>query len=148
MPVTHKKSDLYPQNSGEVLDAARSNARLFSMTGTITNAADDDAGSDFLIAEVPADAIPHESTFFEVSGDGYAQIQIGTKDDATALVNQTKATAALITPFAQGDANHGKPWWEVLGLAANPGGFIKLYKHAAANATGAGSTKFRIANLA
>jgi len=50
-------------------------------------------------------------------------------------------------PIAQGDANHGLRLWEVLGLAASPGGNIALYAHAEANATGAGSMPFRIAYL-
>lgn len=49
-----------------------------------------------------------------------------------------------VAPIANGDANHGKRLWEVLGLASDPGGMIALWKHAAANATGAGSMPFAI----
>ncbi len=126
-------------------DPKETGGRLVLMTGTVANDATDSNTSMYHLCDVPSDAFLHEDTFFDVAGDGFAQIVIGTRDDTTALVNQTKATENTVTPIAVGDANHGKPFWEVLGLAADPGGKIGLYKHAAADAAGAGSMPFRIA---
>ena len=65
-------------------------------------------------------------------------------DDVDALVSVLKSAGNTVSPIAFGDANHGKALWEVVGLAADPGGVISIYAHAIANATGAGSMPFRI----
>lgn len=111
---------------------------------TVANAAADSALSKYLLARVPSDAIMDETTQFQVQNWGFAQIQIGTKSNATALVNVLKSAGNVVTPFVFGDANHGKRLWGVLGLANDPGGQIDLYAHALANATGAGSMKGRL----
>ena len=90
--------------------------------------------------QTPAPTATRPCTFW-----GFAQVVIGTETDTDALVDQTKATENIVTPIAIGDANHGKTWWEALGLAASPGDEIQLYAHAEANATGAGSMPFRLA---
>ena len=113
--------------------------------GSVANAGTDSDTSMYLLGSVPADALVHEDTFFDVENWGFAQVVIGTETDTDALVDQTKATENIVTPIAIGDANHGKTWWEALGLAASPGGEIQLYAHAEANATGAGLMPFRLA---
>lgn len=112
---------------------------------TVANAATDSALSKYLLARVPSDAIMDETTQFQVQNWGFAQIQIGTKSNPTALVNVLKSAGNVVTPFAFGDANHAKRLWEVLGLAKDPGGTIELFAHALAGATGAGSMKGRVA---
>mgnify|MGYP007077412934 CR=1 FL=1 len=146
MPIVTKKSDLFrdEQAGGEVLDAAKTKGRMFTAHGTATNAADDLSGSKYHLIDLPSGAILDDRTAFDVEATGFAAIRIGTKDDVDALVSQTKATENIVTPLAFGDANHGKALWEILGMAEDPGGFIGLYQHAIANATGAGTMLFRI----
>lgn len=149
-PVTQNRSDLIhdPYDTSSVPpDPKQARGRLIVATGTVANAADDSNTSMYHLADIPADAILHEDTFFDVENWGFAQVVIGTRSDTDALVDQTKATENTVTPIAIGDANHGKSLWEVLGLAANPGGLIGIWAHAEANATGAGSMPFRIAYL-
>ncbi|HBT01749.1 MAG TPA: hypothetical protein DEB47_18250 [Citreicella sp.] len=121
--------------------------RLVLSTGSVANAGTDSSGSKYHLANVPSNALVHEDTFFGVASWGFAQVVIGTETDTDALVDQTKATENVVTPFAVADANHGKRWWEVLGLAENPGGQLEIWAHAEANATGAGSMTFRIAYI-
>jgi len=128
-------------------DPQAARGRLILATGTVTNAATDSNTSKYHLADIPSIALLHEDTFFDVAGDGFAQIVIGTETDPAALVYQTKVTENIVTPIAVGDANHGKPLWEVLGLAADPGGNIGIWKHAQADAAGAGSMPFRIAYI-
>lgn len=146
MPVREKNSDVFRDQiaGGAVPDAARTNGRVTHIIGTVANAADDDSGSLFHLCDVPAGAILHEDTFFDVTNDGYAAIRIGTRTDVGALVSVLKSAGNEVLPVVRGGANHGLALWQRLGLAKNPGGFIQLYKHAIANATGAGSTRFRI----
>lgn len=149
MPVVKKMSDLFRDTQAMEggPDPLKAKGRIILATALLENAADDSSGSTFRLAELPSDCFLHEDTFFDVENDGFAQIQIGTLTDAGALVDQTKATENLIEPVAKGDAFHGKELWEVLGMAEDPGGFITLFKHAAADATGAGSMPFRIAYI-
>lgn len=150
MAIVKTNSDLIkdPYDINSVApDPQQARGRLIIATGTVANAADDSNGSSFPLLDLPADCIPHHDTFFEVTSDGFAQIVIGTDTDTDALIDQARATENVITPFAQGGANHGRRLWEILGYAANPGGHIRLVKHAEANASAAGSTKFQFAYL-
>lgn len=113
--------------------------RPFVAQGTVANLATDNTASMYHLVDLPADCLLSPDLFFDVENWGFAQIQIGTRTDATALVNQTKITENLVHPITEGDANFGKELWEVLGLAEDPGGMIELYAHAAADATGAGT---------
>lgn len=147
MAIIEGKSDLihdYLDPSSVPPDPVQARGRLIVATGTVTNEATDSNTSMYHLVDLPSDCILQPGTFFDVENDGFAQIVIGTKTDTDALVDQTKATENIITPIANGDANHGKRLWEVLGLAADPGGNISLWKHAEANATGAGSMLFAI----
>ena len=150
MAVVNEFSDLIRDPIANPIDPpspAQARGRYISATGTVTNASDDSSASTYHLADIPADAILHEDTFFDVENWGFAQVVIGTKTDTDALVDQTKATENVVTPIAVGDANHGKRLWEVLGLSANPGGNISLYAHSEAGATGAGTMLFRVAYL-
>jgi hypothetical protein len=126
---------------------ALARGRLHVITGVRTNASTDSNGSKYFLANVPSDAYLDNLTEFHVADDGYAAIRIGTETVVDALVSQTKATENIIRPVATGNAKWNKPLWQLLGLAADPGGVIGLWKHAIANATGAGTFNFRIAYL-
>ena len=150
MPEEHIKSSLIkdpfdPATTSPDPSAAR--GRPIISTGTVSNAANGLSGSSYHLMDLPSKCLVHFDSWFKVDGWGYAQVQIGTKDDPDALVDQTTATEAMVTPIEPGDANHGKMLWEVLGLAKDPGGMISLYAHAAADAAGAGVLPFQITYL-
>lgn len=149
MAVVNTLSDLYADRVNDVdpPNPHRLAGRPVNAVGSVSNGASDSTASTYRLGSVPSNGYPHEDTFFDVTSWGFAQIVIGTQDDTTALVNQTKATENMVTPIAAGDANHGNQWWEVLGMASDPGGFIDIYAHAAAGATGAGSMDFRLTTL-
>lgn len=149
MPVVNLKSTLFRngQVPGGSIDSVLKAARTSIAIGSMANAADDSTLSKYLLCEVPADGLPDLGTRFDVENWGFAAIRIGTFDDVDALVSVLKSAGPTVTPFAFGDANHGLRWWQVLGLATNPGGMIGLYAHAIANATGAGAMPFRVETL-
>lgn len=119
--------------------------RPIVVTASMANLATDSIGSKYLLAELPSDAILDTRTFFKVDTWGYIDIRIGTFSDVAALVSQLRSAAAIVSPLTQGDARHGQPLWQALGLAADPGGTIGIYIHGSvAAAAGAGSTKFEI----
>jgi hypothetical protein len=147
MAVVEGKSDLINDKfdpASVPADPKRARGDLKVMTGTVANGASDSSGSSYKLAEIPADALLMPQTFFDVENWGFAQVVIGTKSDTDALVDQTKATEDIVAPIAQGDAYHGKSLWEIMGLAANPGGTLSLWIHAEADAAGAGSMPFQI----
>ena len=141
----NKPSDLitdqrYDQNPP---DPAKARGILHVIAGTMTNLADDDSGSTFLLCQIPANAILDSNTKFSTAAAGYATIRVGTRANATALY--TGAKAAIISPIVMGDAKHGLPAWQQLGFAAAPeGNTIDLMFSAGANATGAGTMPFEI----
>lgn len=146
MPITNNHSDLVPRALGGAAHpdphAVAGTVRV--ATGTVANAADDLSGSTFRLVDLPSGCYLHPDTFFDVENWGFAAIRIGTKDDVDALVSQLKSAENVVTPVAAGDANHGVPLWQVLGLSEDPGGYIPLYAHAIADATGAGSMPFQV----
>ncbi|WP_420415836.1 hypothetical protein [Marinovum algicola] len=147
MAVVSGKSNLIPNHfdaTAEPPDPVELRGRYKVSTGTVSNLASDSNTSKYHLVDLPSHVILLPGTFFDVAADGYAQIVIGTYSDTDALVDQTKITENIVTPVANGDANHGKRLWEVLGLAADPGGMIGLWKHAEADAAGAGSMPFAI----
>lgn len=151
MPVVNEKSNLFklasdPLGAEPKPELAR--GRPIKCTGVVSNLITDSIGSKYLLAELPSDAILEPDTFFKVDTWGYADIRIGTFSDPIALVNQTRLTAAIVTPIANGDARHGQPLWQALGLAADPGGYIGIYHHGlVAVPTVAGSSRFKISYL-
>jgi hypothetical protein len=150
MAIVTGKSNLihdYLDPDSYAPDPVLARGRAIFVTGLLACLADDSNTSMYRIADLPSDCILLPDTFFDVENWGFAQVVIGTKTDTDALVDQTKATETIVTPIAQGDANHGKRLWEVLGLAENPKGMISIYVHAEADATGAGSMPFQIAYL-
>ena len=124
----------------KTLDPLDTDGRRRRKTISVANLSTDNTGSTYKLCELPSDCILDPSTQFYVSNWGYADIRIGTLSAPGALVSQLKSAGNTITPITAGDpAKHGKRLWEILGLAADPGGTIPLYAHAIANATGAGS---------
>lgn len=138
-----------PNVSGsEAPDPQLARGRPVYATGSVSNASDDSSGSTYVLARIPANAIMLPDTFFDVENWGFAQVVIGLADDTDALVDQTKASENTVTPFAQGDANHATPFWEVLGLSEAPeDGFVEIVASSEAGATGAGSMPFQFAYL-
>lgn len=115
-------------------------------TFTVTNGATDSALSDYHICDIPAEAILDESTILKVDGWGFATVNLGIKGDVDAVGTVARATGTYWSPILVGDAKHGLPAWQALGLAAAPdNGIVSLFLQGPANATGAGTCKGKIA---
>jgi len=146
MPVVTKASNVSTRARGSAgyADPQATAGLLRIITGTVLNASDDSNGSKFHLCDLPSDCYLDEGTLFDVENLGFATVNLGTETDIDALITIAKSSGNTVTPVAFGDAKHGKELWEVLGLSANPGGFIGLWLHASGNATGAGNMPFRI----
>lgn len=125
-------------------DPTKARGRRIVCVDTAANLATDNAGSKYLIGMFPSECILTSGTIFKVDNWGFASIRIGTFTDPAALVSVLKSAGATVTPIAQCDSRHGKPLWQQLGLAADPGGEIGLYIHGIADATGAGTMPYEI----
>jgi len=124
-------------------DPARARGRPVKVKGTIANGATDSATSTYVLARIPADAILKDDTWFSTAGWGFATVQVGIPGNPTALINAAKA--AVMTPIARGDAKHGLPAWQQLGLAAAPtDNMIEIIATGPANAAGAGTMPFEL----
>ncbi len=143
MPVVQVKSDLFrtqPLLGQATPDPSRARGRPIHAQFTVTNLATDSATSQYLLAELPSDCILAPETFFKVDGWGFATVNIGTKTATTAIITVLKSAGTYVRPIVEGAAaSHGKYLWELLGLAADPGGTIGIYATGPANATGAGT---------
>ncbi len=148
MPVVNEKSTVFKPASdplGAEPKPELARGRPIVVTGSMANLSTDSQLSKYLLAELPSDAILDTRTFFKVDTWGYADIRIGTFTDVAALVSVLKSAGAIVAPLTQGDARHGQPLWQALGLATDPGGVIGIYAHGSVAApTGAGSMKFEI----
>lgn len=147
MPIVTGRSDLIPDRdtgySGPDPEQAR--GRPIVAAGVVANAATDSAASKYHLVDLPAGAILDALTGFKVDGWGFATVSIGTETDADALISVARSAGANVTPVTRFGANHGKPLWEVLGLAEAPAnGIIALFAHGPANATAAGTMPFEI----
>lgn len=143
MPIRNKVSDAITDArlDQNPQDPARQRGRPIVTTFTASNVIDDDSGSTFYLCDIPADAILDRATSFFVTNWGYATVNIGTRSAPTALLTGLRS-ANIITPITIGDARHGLPAWQQLGLAAAPAdNNIPLYAHAPANATQVGSLR-------
>lgn len=149
MAVENLQSALYrdPQSGASILDPMLKAGRLILATGAVANAADASTLSSYRLCALPSDCILHPLTYFDVTDYGFAAVRIGTQDDVDALVSVLKSAGNIHKPIAEGDANSQLRLWEVLGLAADPGGVIDLYAHAIAGATGAGKIEFQVAYI-
>lgn len=146
MPVRNKVSDAItdPRLDQNPQDPARQRGRPVVVTFTATNLIDDDSGSTFWLCDIPADAIIDRATSFFVTNWGYADVRIGTRSSVAALASGLRS-ANIINPMTIGDADHGLPAWQQLGLAAAPiDNVISIFAHAIANATVAGSLRGEI----
>ena len=145
MAVEKVTSDLYRDEltGGAVPQSLKAQGRLYTATGTVAHTATASAGSTYKLAQIPSYAILHWDTIFEAGNWNFTDMRIGTLTDNIALVSALVSSGNQ-SPIAKLDANHGKALWEVLGLAADPGGMITLYAHAIGAASAAGSMKFVI----
>jgi hypothetical protein len=148
MAVEDVKSDLYRDQltGGAIPQAQKAHGRIHMVTGTVSHDAAASSGSTYKLGEVPSAAMVHPDTIFEAGNWNFTDMRIGTKDDVSALVSAL-VSAGNQSPVAALDANHGKAWWEVLGLAADPGGMITIYAHAIGAASAAGSMKFNLVSI-
>ena len=148
MPVVNLKSSVYRAEDNKLLDPIHKAGRLVVITATVVNAMTDSALSTYQLADLPSDCLLHDLTGLRVDGWGYAQVNVGTLTNPTALMTVARSAGAAARPMVFGDAKHGKRLWEILGLAADPGGVIGLYLHAPAAPTAAGTCPFQIVYLA
>lgn len=147
MAVVSIKSNLVTDRAANVpnADPEYVRGRPVIATGTVANGASDSSGSKYHLVDIPAHAILDSRTAFDVENWGFATVSIGTESDVDALKQVLKSAGNTVSPIAFGDANHGKPIWQVLGLSAEPpSGMVSLYAHAIADAAGAGSMPFEI----
>lgn len=149
MAVVNTKSDLYRDAAalGAIPMPNKLRGVVRHAVGTVANGASDSTGSTFKLATLPSHAVMHPSTLFDVEIWGFAQVVIGSLAETDQILDVARSAATTQSPFAFGDANHAKELWDVLGLAADPGGTIDIYAHAEGAATGAGSMPFCIAWL-
>lgn len=148
MPIVNNKSDLFTAPLALTSpDPAKARGQVEVATFAIANLATDSQNSSYLLAQVPADALFDESTSFKVDGWGYATVSIGTRTDIAALVTVAKSAGTYVNPVLVGDAKHGLPIWQALGLARPPeNNMVDIYAHGAgANATAAGTLRGKIA---
>lgn len=146
MPVVTVFSDI--ANPAVASDPAKARGRPIKAVGTVVNASNDSQNSKYKLGDFPSEAILEPDTFFKVDTWGYADIRIGTFTDPAALVSVLRSAGAIHIPVTNGDARHGQPLWQALGLAADPGGLIGLWAHGSVAApTGAGSMKFKVSYL-
>lgn len=144
MPVVSLKSTI----AAGTADPAKARGGQYVAIDTIANALTDSVGSKYLLARLPSECILDERTQFKVDTWGYANIRIGTLTDPAALVSQTRATGTTVTPIVFGDAKHGLPLWQQLGMAADPGGEIGIYAHGlVAIPDVAGTMRFRLSHV-
>lgn len=125
-------------------DPARAKGRPYKTCGTVANGASDSATSTYILARIPADCILKDDTWFSTAGWGFATVQVGVVGNPTGLINAAKAT--VMTPIARGDAKHGLPAWQQLGLSSPPtNNVLEIIATGPANATGAGTMLFELA---
>ena len=146
MPVVTVFSDIASPTVAS--DPAKARGRPIKAVGTVANLSTDSQNSKYKLGDFPSESILQPGTFFKVDTWGYADIRIGTFTDVAALVSVLRSAGAIVTPIANGDARHGQPLWQALGLASDPGGMIGLWAHGSvAGPTGAGSMRFAVEYL-
>lgn len=148
MPVRNKVSTVFGVTGAAGYtppNAAARDGRIHRVAGRITNAADDDSGSTFLMAEIPWAAILLHASLIRTDQWGYAQAVIGVPGTPTGLLNVARATGGTSgnLPVTAFGADWNLPFWQQLGLSAMPTTpFAALTAFAQANATGAGTLDF------
>lgn len=138
MAVVTGKSDLF----GADADPARAKGRPVVTAFSVANAASDSNGSKYLLCRLPSYAVLDALTTIKADTWGFATVNIGTGSNTTALFTAAKNAAHV--PITRNGTAHGLPLWQMLGLAADPGGEIELYAHASADAAAAGTMKGEI----
>jgi hypothetical protein len=123
---------------------AASAGKITRVTGTVECLATDEAGSEYKLMDVPSSAIMLPESAIKTTAWGFAQAVIGVDGDTDALLDVTKATggASGNNPVDLFDAKWGKPIWQQLGMAEDPGNPITLKVFTEADATVAGQIDF------
>lgn len=150
MAVVTLKSTVFGATGASGYTAPNSSARdgrLHVVTGRATNAATDNTGSKYLLAEIPWGAILQPSTAFLTKDWGFAQAVIGVDEDPDIILDAVKGTAVggqlPITIFT---VKWNVPLWQLCGLAAMPTdkAYANVYAVAEADAAAAGTLDFQI----
>lgn len=118
--------------------------KITRVCGEVSNLAADNAGSTYLLCEVPSNWIMLPESLVLVDGWGFAQCVLGVKQDTDILLDILESAAnangdAIITRFG---SNWNKPFWEQCGLSADPLAPLQLQLIGEADAAGAGTAKF------
>ncbi len=147
MAIVKQKSTIFGATgvSGYVPpDSAARNGLIHRIAGRVTNAATDNTGSTYLLAELPWNAILLHDSTVRTDNWGFAQAVIGTPEDPDGLYDAAKgASATGVAVFAAYSARWNQPLWKQVGLAAMPkAGLARIQFVAEADAAGAGTADF------
>ncbi len=145
MAVVEVKSDIFPAPGEGATDALRSKGRVKMAIGQVACAADDSAGSTYLLCYVPSYANVHHDSIVVCGAWGHTNLKIGDYSGDNLIVDTTSAAATQQLPFTRAEVAGGQRWWEALGHASDPGGQLPVYAHGDAAAAGAGTLDFLIA---
>ncbi|WP_226779014.1 hypothetical protein [Oceaniglobus trochenteri] len=147
MPIVKQKSSIFG-TTGEAgytsPNSSSRNGRINRVVGTVTCAATDLQGSEYLVAQVPSSAIMLPESAIRTTAWGFAQAVIGVKGDTDALLDVAKATGGATgnKPITIFGSLWNKPLWQQLGMAADPGHAIDLIVFTEGDATAAGTLEF------
>ncbi len=145
MAVVENKSNIFPAPGEGATDPLVSKGRIKTALGQVACAADDNAGSKYLLCRVPSYANVHHDCIVYCENWGIANLKVGNFAGDTLIVDTTTAAATEQLPFTRASTAQGQRWWEALGHASDPGGWLDIYAHADADAAGAGTLDFLIA---
>jgi hypothetical protein len=126
-------SDIFPDPAAKTVDFVKSSRKhgrvRHAMAKFSLAAAACDAGAKFYIASIPSNAVlKYSSSAYFGAFTTAADWDVGDADTANALSDALDFTSAGISTILAdvATADLGKELWELLGLAADPGGDIDL----------------------
>ena len=150
MPIVTTFSSAYAKATGGVaavpVEDKFHSGRQRAAGLTVSNAASDSNGSKYFLIRLPSNVILLPQTTFDIQDWGYAKCQVGVDGALTGLVDidDVPALSAVSRPIVFADAKWNKPFWQQMGLSADPLGELDLYINTEANATGAGTADYGI----
>ena len=149
MAVVKLKSTIFGVtgvNGYQAPDSSALQGVFHRVAGRVTNGATDNAGSTYLIAQIPWNAILLHDSTIRTDAWGFAQAVVGTPEDTDGLYDAAKgAVATGVALFAAYSARWNQPLWKQLGLASMPNKpFADLLFFAKADAAAAGTADFDI----
>lgn len=150
MAVVNLKSNLFPTGGGAdsaAVDPQVSDGYLKFAAFSVANAASDNNLSDYLLCEIPADALLDKASEIRTDLWGFATVNLGIRGAVTSLATAARGTGAtFLNPVSSTVDSNQQPAWQALGYAARPAsGVVQIYASATADATGAGTLKGKIA---